>query len=89
MRSAACANSRLSRSHYSRRADRRRCQPGTDCKLEHGHLGPFFDIFGDELGELVGEFGSTATTPRLAKPLLDIRIEHRRVGLFVERRDGV
>jgi hypothetical protein len=49
-----------------------------------------FSIFSAmKLANSFGEFGSTATTPRLAKPLLDVRIEHRRVGLFVERRDGV
>ena len=63
-------------------------QPGTlrfDTR-ELDHLGPFLDIFGDELGELVRRIGWHRDDAEISEPLLDVRIEHRRVGLLVEPR---
>src|SRR6516162_6324976 len=57
------------------------------CELDH--LGPFVDIFADELGELVRGVRGHRYRAEIGEPLLDVRIEHRRVGLLVERRDDL
>src|SRR5262245_45737242 len=54
---------------------------------ELDHLGPFLDIFGDELGKLVRRVRWHRHYAKISEPLLDVRIEHRRVGLLVECRD--
>src|SRR5262249_37150616 len=56
---------------------------------ELDHLGPFVDVFGDELGELVGRVRRHRHGAEIGEPLLDVRVEHRRVGLLVERRDDL
>src|SRR6266849_965622 len=56
---------------------------------ELDHLGPFVDIFGDELGELVRRVRRHRHGAEIGEPLLDVRVEHRRVGLLVERRDDL
>src|SRR5262245_19464246 len=52
---------------------------------ELDHLGPFVDIFGDELGELVRRVRRHRHNAEISESLPDVRIEHRRVGLLVER----
>src|SRR6266581_1070487 len=56
---------------------------------ELDHLGPFVDIFGDELGELVRRVRRYRHGAEIGEPLLDVRVEHRRVGLLVERRNDL
>jgi hypothetical protein len=54
---------------------------------ELDHLGPFLDIFGDELRELVRRVRWHRHDAKSSEALLDVWIEHRRVGLLVECRD--
>jgi hypothetical protein len=56
---------------------------------ELDHAGPFVDIFGNELGELVWRVRRHHHGAEISEPLLDVRVEHRRVGLLVERRDDL
>ena len=49
---------------------------------ELDHLGPFVDVFGDELGELVRRVRRHRHGAEISEPLLDVRVEHRRVGLL-------
>src|SRR5712692_8252086 len=56
---------------------------------ELDHLGPFVDIFGDELGELGRRARQNRYGAEISEPLLDVRVENRRVGLLVERRDDL
>ena len=56
---------------------------------ELDHPGPFVDVFGDELGELVRRVRRHRDCAEISEPLLDVRVEHRRVGLSVERRDDL
>src|SRR5262249_19263935 len=56
---------------------------------ELDHLGPFVDIFGNEFGELVWRVRRYHHGAEFSEPLLDVRVEDRRVGLLVERRDDL
>src|SRR5262249_36586351 len=56
---------------------------------ELDHLRPLVDIFGDEPGELVRRIRRHSHGAEISEPLFDARIEHRRVGLLVERRDDL
>src|ERR1700730_18926 len=56
---------------------------------ELNYHGPFVDIFGYELGELVRRVRRHRHGAEVSEPFLDVRIEHRRIGLLVERRDNL
>src|SRR5215510_11363540 len=56
---------------------------------ELDHLGPFFDIFGDELGKLARRVRWHRHNTEIGEPLLNVWVEDRRVGLFVERRNDL
>src|SRR5262245_65561949 len=54
------------------------------CKPDH--LGPFIDIFGDELGKFVGCVRWHRHGAVLSEALIHGRVSHRRVDVLVARR---
>src|SRR5262245_32972187 len=54
---------------------------------ELDHLGPFLDVFLDELLELGRRIRRHRNGAKICEPLLDGRIEHGGVGLLVEHGD--
>src|SRR5262249_34365174 len=62
--------------------------PGLDAG-ELDHLAPLVDVLGDELGELVRRVRRHRDRAEIGEALLDGRVEHRGVGVPVERRDDL
>src|SRR5262249_43463881 len=52
-------------------------------------FGPFVDVLGDKLRELVGRVWWHRNGAEIGDPLPDVRVKHRCVGLLVERRDDL
>src|SRR6516225_3792646 len=56
---------------------------------ELDHLRPLLDVFSDEFGEIVRRVRRHRHSAEIGKSLLDVGVEHRRVGLLVERCDDL